>query len=270
MPALLSLCLKYYNSRDLYEVLQVDKNASEKDIKKAYHRLSLKVHPDRVSEEEKLEATEKFKVLGKVHSILSDRSKKLAYDETGAFDEEEDEISERNWKDYWRMLFKPITEDDIVTYERNYKGSELEMKDLKKAYLEGEGDMDYITDSTPFARVSDEPRLIEILQKMIDDGEVPEYELFINEPEKKKATRHKKAAREAQEVENLNKMIEIQNQEKGKENDLAMMIRKRQQGRAVKMDDFFDQLAEKYGGGANSTPPRGRRSSGRSSAKKKK
>lgn len=130
---------------------------------------------------------------------------------------------------------------------------------------------------------------------MIGDGEVPEYELFINEPEKKKSARHKKAAKEAQEVENLNKMIEIQNQEKGKgtyillafffnismfsrflvlfvfvENDLAMMIRKRQQGRAVKMDDFFDQLAEKYGGGANSTPPRGRRSSGRSSAKKKK
>lgn len=75
-----------------------------------------------MSEEEKLEATEKFKVLGKVHSILSDRSKKLTYDETGAFDEEEDEISERNWKDYWRMLFKPITEDDIVAYERNYKG----------------------------------------------------------------------------------------------------------------------------------------------------
>lgn len=43
-------------------------------------------------------------------------------------------------------------------------GSELEIKDLKKAYLEGKGDMDIIMDHTPFACVPDEPRLIEIIQ----------------------------------------------------------------------------------------------------------
>ena len=44
--------------RDYYEVLGVDKNASEKDIKKAYRQLAMKYHPD-VSEEEGAE--EKFK-----------------------------------------------------------------------------------------------------------------------------------------------------------------------------------------------------------------
>ena len=52
-------------------------------VRKAYHKLSLIVHPDRVDENKKLEATEKFKVLGHVHSILSDSEKRKIYDETG-------------------------------------------------------------------------------------------------------------------------------------------------------------------------------------------
>lgn len=52
-------------------------------VRKAYHKLSLLVHPDRVEEKEKVEATEKFKVLGKIHSILSDKEKKAIYDESG-------------------------------------------------------------------------------------------------------------------------------------------------------------------------------------------
>jgi DnaJ family protein C protein 9 len=52
-------------------------------VQKAYHKLSLLVHPDRVEEKEKIEATEKFKVLGKIHSILSDKDKRAIYDESG-------------------------------------------------------------------------------------------------------------------------------------------------------------------------------------------
>ena len=45
--------------------------------------MSLKVHPDRVSESEKEEATLKFQTLGKLYSILSDKDKKAIYDESG-------------------------------------------------------------------------------------------------------------------------------------------------------------------------------------------
>lgn len=105
-------------------------------VKKAYHKLSLLVHPDRVEESEKVEATEKFQVLGRIHSILSDNDKRKIYDETGQFDEESDEVAMRNWADYWRTLFKPITKKDIEDYEKNYKGSEAEIKDLKRAYMD--------------------------------------------------------------------------------------------------------------------------------------
>jgi len=43
----------------------------------------LLVHPDRVEEKKKVEATEKFKVLGRIHSILSDNEKRAIYDESG-------------------------------------------------------------------------------------------------------------------------------------------------------------------------------------------
>lgn len=98
--------------------------------------MSLLVHPDRVEEKIKEEATEKFKVLGKIHSVLSDGEKRKIYDETGQFDEDSDEFTLRNWDDYWRTLFKPITVQDINNYKKDYQGSDMEIKDLKRAYID--------------------------------------------------------------------------------------------------------------------------------------
>lgn len=92
-------------------------------VKKAYHKLSLKVHPDRVAEEEKLEATEKFKVLGSIHAILTDTSKRALYDETKCVDDDDyNVIVDRDWSVYWRLLFKKITDEDIRAYEKEYVG----------------------------------------------------------------------------------------------------------------------------------------------------
>lgn len=186
-------------------------------MKKAYHKLSLLVHPDRVEESIKAEATEKFKVLGRIHSILSDSEKRKIYDESGQYDEESEEVIMRNWADYWKTLFKPITEETISNYERTYKGSEIEIKDLKRAYMDGEldpfirrilyvrldnilslyvftgkGDMDYILVVVPFSNCEEEPRYHTIIDKLIEAGEVPEYKAFTEESEKKKLRRRKK------------------------------------------------------------------------------
>lgn len=74
------------NKRDYYEVLGVDKNASEADIKSAFRRLAKKYHPD-VSKEP--DAAEKFKEAQEAYAVLSDADKRRKYDQYGhaAFDQ---------------------------------------------------------------------------------------------------------------------------------------------------------------------------------------
>lgn len=67
--------------RDFYEVLGVDKNADESEIKKAYRRLAMKYHPDR--NPDNAEAEDKFKEATEAYEILSDDDKKAAYDRYG-------------------------------------------------------------------------------------------------------------------------------------------------------------------------------------------
>lgn len=69
------------SKRDYYEILGVDRNASEKDIKKAYRRVAMKHHPDRNPDNKASE--EKFKEASEAYEILSDDQKRGAYDQYG-------------------------------------------------------------------------------------------------------------------------------------------------------------------------------------------
>ncbi|MBQ8586901.1 MAG: molecular chaperone DnaJ [Oscillospiraceae bacterium] len=68
------------NKRDYYEVLGLDKNASESDIKRAYRKLAAQYHPD-VNHE--ADAEIKFKEINEAHEILSDPDKRSRYDQFG-------------------------------------------------------------------------------------------------------------------------------------------------------------------------------------------
>ena len=67
--------------RDYYEVLGVGREATEEDIKRAYRKLAVKLHPDKNPGDRAAE--ERFKELGEAYEALSDPQKRAAYDRYG-------------------------------------------------------------------------------------------------------------------------------------------------------------------------------------------
>ncbi|KAL5578238.1 hypothetical protein UlMin_019937 [Ulmus minor] len=107
-------------------VLGVEKSASQQQIKKAYYKLALRLHPDKNPGDEQLQ-----KVIG----ILGDEEKRAIYDQTGCVDDVDlagDVV--QNLCKFFRAMYKKATEADIEEFEANYRGSDSEKKDLIELY----------------------------------------------------------------------------------------------------------------------------------------
>ena len=62
---------------DYYKILNVKKQATQEEIKKSYHKLALKYHPDKNDNKE--EAEKKFKEIVEAYEVLSDENKRARY-----------------------------------------------------------------------------------------------------------------------------------------------------------------------------------------------
>src|SRR5215469_7041473 len=67
--------------KDYYKVLGVQRNASQDEIKKTFHKLALKHHPDVNPGDKKAEA--RFKEISEAYEVLSDPEKRQKYDTLG-------------------------------------------------------------------------------------------------------------------------------------------------------------------------------------------
>lgn len=240
----LAECQKAFDETDFYLILNLDKEkASATEIKKSYYKLSLKYHPDKVTDDSLKEASKiKFQCLGKIYSILSDGEKKKLYDETGLVDGEDDMFGgdQADWDDYFRTMFKKVTKNDIDSFFNGYKESKEEREDLIRIYEKCNGDMeDIMIEMISDDMVDNEARFKEIIQDAIDKKETKKLDLFVNESKKKAAKRKAHYEKEAKEAEELKKKIGVDDSQ----DSLRSMILSRRKDAS---SNFLDNLAAKY------------------------
>jgi len=234
---------EYFGTKDLYEVLKISKESSEAEIKKAYRKASLKIHPDRVDADHKDEATKRFQVLAQVHFILTDEERRKLYDEHGIIANEDTLDSEADWENYWRLLFPKISDQDIENFFAKYTDSQEEEDDLIKLYNRFKGDLDLISETHI---TYDEERTVEHLNRLIDEGKIERLSAFTKESSSKKERRRKRAQRDAREAEKAKKEMKEKESNIG---DLAALIQSRSQ---KNFDSMIANLEAKYANGNSS------------------
>ncbi|XP_002975290.2 chaperone protein dnaJ 6 [Selaginella moellendorffii] len=156
----------------LYEILGVERTASQAEIKKAYHKLALRLHPDKNPEDK--DANEKFQSLQNVFAVLGDPEKRALYDETGSVEDAE-LLGDRGKSlyEYFRTIYKPVTEEDIEAFAAAYRGSDTEKKDLKELYTKCKGNMNLVFGMLMCSEPKlDSHRFMEVIDEAIASGEL--------------------------------------------------------------------------------------------------
>ncbi|KAL9691174.1 hypothetical protein QQ045_011593 [Rhodiola kirilowii] len=230
------------SSNSLYEILGVERTASHQEIKKAYYKLAMRLHPDKNPGDE--EANEKFQQLQKVISVLGDEEKRAVYDQTGCVDDADlaGDAAE-NLKEFLSTMYKKVTEADIEEFEANYRGSETEKKDLIKLYDEFKGNMNRIFCSM----ICSDPKLdSHRFKDMIDEA--------IGARDLKETKVYKRWAKKVSETESPTGSLTPKDKRKKESEDVVALISQRQAEREDKYKSMFSSLAAKYVGGSFSEP----------------
>ncbi|CAN6454224.1 unnamed protein product [Victoria cruziana] len=224
-------------AKSLYDILGVEKTASQQDIKKAYYKLALRLHPDKNPGDE--DAKEKFQLLQKVISILGDTEKRAVYDQTGCTDDDAfTGDAAESLHEYFRSMYKKVTEDDIVEFEAAYRGSDSERKDLKDLYKKFKGNMRKVFN---YMICSDEKldahRFKDIIDEALAAGEL------------KDSKKYRQWAAEVSQRKPPTDPLKKRRKPKDADADLFALISRRREDRRDRFDTMCSSFIAKYSKG---------------------
>ncbi|RSH82293.1 hypothetical protein EHS25_006003 [Saitozyma podzolica] len=203
----------------LYTALSVERAAEAEEIRKAYRRAALRLHPDKHAGKtpgEKEEMSREFQKVGFAYAVLSDEKKRKSgkeepsgaeemerrdvvgvsldptrsvahlenwhaeYDETGRTDESAfADAEEMGWDAYFESLFERIDRKVLDEDKARYQGSEEETEDLISAYTESRGSLPDILSMIPHSTFTDEPRLIGSINELIAGGKLKSTKTWV-------------------------------------------------------------------------------------------
>ena len=238
---------------DPYEVLHVAKDATPLEIKRAYKKLRLKYHPDKIQQAGNSVENDTFPKIQFAYSILSDAVKRQRYDQTGLMASGvDDEGGFFDWKEYFLTMHDKITIDMIDEDRKRYQNSEEERQDIVQNFIYYEGDFLKLFEVIPHLEFDEEAeqRVFAIVEEAIGDKKVDEtviksFEKYKKSRKTKVKQMLKRLAKEAKESEKLAAVIKDKgNRRLDSERDLKALIQGRQSSR---MDSLIDKLESKYG-----------------------
>lgn len=237
---------------DPYKVMGLETSASPLEVKKAYKKLSLKHHPDKVQQKGGEVDSTLFPQIQFAYSILSDPVKRKRYDTTGSLGLSGEDLDEFfDWKEYFQSMTEVLTIDMIEEDKVKYQGSQEEKDDILHNFAYYEGDFLRLFEVIPHLEFDEaaEQRVFQLIEEGIELGEIELDKTMARTWEKYKKSRKtkvkqllKKMAKEAKQAAAYAK--KLGQKRASNENDLKAMIqRKNSKG----FDSFISGLEAKYG-----------------------
>ncbi|CAA9989404.1 DnaJ protein, putative [Plasmodium knowlesi strain H] len=265
---------------DLYEILGVKKNASVKEIAKAYRILVLTYHPDKfaarrgkvVGEKSKTGSEEKengkLDVLdketvdeevndGEEETLTLEKCKEMFLQIQKAYEILRDPEKRKNYDEYGleddeyiefknylnpKLFHERIKVEDILNYEKKYKNSSDEKEDLLEFYNKFNGNLTHILEYIPFSEEADLTRYIDIYNSLFKSKEI------------KKTPDYDKT------LKNINNIIKKYSNLKKKDSkmnkkrknstppldDLVLAIRNNEAKRTIKINNLLSNIEKEY------------------------
>lgn len=138
-------------------------------MKANYYKLAKIHHPDRVPEEQKFAAKERFSVIHQAYSILVNAETKTIYDAG----KKDILFPKTTVAAKWEQYIKTTKNEDVESARAKYQGTSAEEADVLREFTKGNGSMTHLFNVIPFMRYEDEDRIIAILKRRIEEGKIP-------------------------------------------------------------------------------------------------